>query len=381
MVGLSMLQTEYRAGMRIIAGRGRTMGLASADPYAEMRVETVEHVDLDNVARGENARMTLRYGDELRDVLLCRTSIHDDAYAPSRWRTIWTEPLPQDDAAAIALVAGALGAERLRSAILLWIGSVMQDGSAYAHPLIEDARYGEGGYEGHQSIPTSGMAYAPLGIVVQTDVALEGRSLVVAQLKDATEVDGIAIHRIEAPRVIMRDVGLKQAAEAIPIVPRLPGFHASGNFAGWYAICENEERAHALQEDSEALVLCWNEAGRTETKCLAQSGIAFWRNDDPDAYAESSVPGPGLWMWTEVDYRGFTDHEGVYDADMSGKWCPASEEDVERMTGSISAAAEDIVEYTGAEEGVAPETTVSKLIAEAHRVIATSKPARSGIAA
>lgn len=347
MIGMHMRPQDYVVGQRVVAGRGRRLALKDTVSYEEMRVETVESIDQEAIARGSNAAMTLRHQDQVRTVMLCHTGISDTAVERQPWQTLWTEPLPDDDAAAIKLVAGALGFERPHSAALIWIGSPTETGRAYAHFLMEhhDADRFE-----HQPIPSTGMAYLPLASRIQTEEQLAPRTLVVAGLRKAYVEDGVVTHVIDCVRTVLLDVGLEDAAKAVPVLGRQRNHFGSANFAGLTEICENEERAHAMAEPSEALVFCWMDGDSQQVKVLAKTGIHFWRNDDPECYAEQTVPGPGLWLWADVEGHAYTDHEGGHDYDMDGSMLPAVEQDVERMFGSMDDLVTELHEYTGTTE-------------------------------
>lgn len=360
MIGNHRLQGEFQPGLRVVSGRGHTYGVGGSRSWEELRVEEVVEVDHDALRRGSNARMTLRHGDEVRSVMLCHTSIADTAIERNPWKTLWTDELPTDDAVAIELVAGALRSSDSRKVILLWIGSVMDDGVAYAHLLLDRVDMDD---RQNLAIPTSGMAYAPHAIKIMAKDGLENRTLIVATLGRAHEEEGVTVHSISGVRTLMRDVGLKTAAEAVPSASSTKGHYTITNFAGWYEITENEDMAHACTQPSESLVLCWEDGDRQYVKCMGQTGIDFWRNDDPECYAEQSIPGVGLWMWTDVKYHGYRDHEGGYDADMDGDWSPATPSDVERMFGPVEEIAADIREYTGEDES---DATAERYIRLAH---------------
>lgn len=360
---MNIAMRDYHPGQRVVAGRGRSTMLGGGITHQEMRIETVETLDHEAVGRGHNARMTLRHGSELREVLLCNTSIADHQIAASPWTTLWTEPLPESDAAALALVAAVASAPYHRT-LLLWIGAAMEDDTAYAHVITDRMRTDVDVEEG--CCPTDGMGYFPHPILVKGEFRFEPRSVVAVTLEDATEREGVAMHSVRDARMLFRNVGLEEGAEALPMRTRR-GMFDTGNLAGWYEVDENEERAHAMTEPSEALTLCWSDGGDTQIVCLAKTGIDFWRNDDPEAYARDGVPGHGLWMWGNVRYRGYLDHEGGYDADMSGDWTPATELDLERMAGSVDAVRDDVVEYTGEQES---DDVVERYMAMARELLA-----------
>lgn len=367
MTGMNVAQTDYHVGQRIVAGRDARTNLEGDISYGEMRMETVESIDEDARGRGNNARMTLRHGDETRTVLLCWTKIDDRTVQETPWRTLWSEPLPVDDAQALAYVRAVTSTETYRSVALLWIGAVKPDGGAYAHMLTET--HEQDAERGRCVRESPGMHYGAHPISVRGGQPLIPRTLVAARLTGAEGEDGVVVHEVRILATIVEDVTLVEAASAMPVQTRRPGCRGTHNLVGWFRINEEEDRALARTEPSEALTLCWMDGGSAVVKCLAKTGIDFWNNDDPETYAENAVPGPGLWMWRNVQYRGYRDHEGGYDADMDGDWEPATQEDVLRMAGSISAAEDDVMHYI--DEHI--EDPVGTYIAMAQAIMETRK--------
>lgn len=336
MMGMRMSASDYHAGMRVIAGRGMRRDLRGRRIWDELRIETVAGMDGD-VRRG-NVRMTLAHDGGTRDVLLCHTSVLDDAFDDGGWRTLWSEPLPVDDAVALAYVGSVLS-RNLAATALFWIGAAMDERTAYAHLVTDDhSEYAEGqGRHGSMSRSVRSM-------VVRGTTPLVAGTLVAARLGEATQEDGVTIHAIDEEAVLMEDVKLDEAAAAMPV--RIGMFEHSGrNLAGWHEISRNEALAQAHSEASEALVLRWREGTRLQAACLATTGVAFWNVDEPELHAVGPIPGPGLWMWSDVVTRGGCDHEGVYDFDLRGTWTPASLHDVVRMAGGLRAVRDDIRDH------------------------------------
>jgi hypothetical protein len=343
MKGMHLSQRDYRVGQRVVAARDRRTDLTGTAEYGAMRVETVESIDEDARRMGYNARMELRHADEVRTVLLCGTSIHDDAIERTPWRTIWSEPLPDRDEAATAFAGAVTGTDGYRDVALAWVGCVTADGIAYVHLLTDDRRRD---VEVGDVVETPGaLSYGARAIAMRFPSEPKARSVVAARLHQAVYEHGLFVHHAASVTEILHDIALDAAAGAFPVLDRRPGTMGTSNLVGWHRIDEDEERAHAMTEPSEALTLCWNDGADDQVKCLAKTGIDFWRNDDPEAYARDAVPGPGLWMWRNVRYRGYRDHEGGYDADMDGDWQPATEDDVVAMVGTLSAAESDILHY------------------------------------
>ena len=354
MKGRHLSQDDWHAGLRIVAGRDPVLGAGMADMrrthYGELRIEVVDWIDEDARRQGLNARMRLRSGGETREALLCRTGVNDQEIEDTPWRTLWTEPLPGDDAVALAFVHAVAGHPGHRDVGLLWVAATGPDGVAYAHPLVERDEHRENGE--HRGARTPGCMIATPAIAVRSAVAIAAGTVVAVRPGEAVVEDGRTVHLVGDPDVVMTGTTLAQATEAFPVARAPAGMAGWSNLAGRHAYDDAEERAQACNEASEALTLCWMDGGRKEVSCLAKTGIDFWRNDDPEDYARGTIPGPGLWMWRNVRYRAFTDHEGGWDGDMSGEWTVASEDDVLRMTGSLRAAASDIAHYTGDDEAL-----------------------------
>jgi hypothetical protein len=328
--------SDYHAGMRVVAGRGMRRDLRGARTWEEMRIETVVHIDGD-VGRG-NVRMTLAHAEGTRDVLLCHTSVLDDAFGDDVWRTLWSEPLPVDDAVSLAYVASVLSRDVAATA-LFWMGVAVDERTAYAHLVTDDhSEYAEG--QGRHG----SMYRAVRSVVVRGSTPVVAGALVAARLGEATQEDGVTIHAIHDETTLLERVTLDEAAAAIPV--RIGTFEHSGrNLAGWHEMSRNEALAQAHGEASEALVLRWRDGERLRGTCLATTGVAFWNVDEPELHAAGPVPGPGLWMWSDVTTRGGCDHEGLYDFDLRGTWTPASLHDVVRMAGGLRAVRDDIRDH------------------------------------
>ena len=345
MIGHHRSPTGLRAGDRVVAGLGERTRFEGGRAWSAMRIETVVDIDADAVRRGGNAVMTLAHGDETRRVIAGHTGVHDDQIESTGWRTIWIDPLPAGDAVALTLVRTIAGTPRGGSCVLLWIADIMPDGRAYAHQITDI-----GETEGVNLVGTDGCLYDQQPIAIRADEPFARRALVVAHLGRAQDEDGVVVHRLVAARTLLADIALPAAAAAIPAAIHPADHFHHGNLAGRHAVLEEAERAWTETQPSEAVVLAWNDGGTAWTRCLATSGIAFWHNDDPGAYAEQSVPGPGLWMWTEVSMRVYTDHEGVADCDMEGEWRPATMADVERLLGPVPCADRDIADHACEDE-------------------------------
>lgn len=350
MKGRRLSQNDYHVGQRVVSGRDPKIGLGLGPgehdliTYRDMRVETVEAIDEDARRMGTNARMVLRHGDEVRTVLLCHTGIDDRHVEDTGWRTLWSEPLPEDDHAAIALASAIHSTNGYRDISLFWIAAAAEDGICYAHMLTDAVSECE-------EIPIirshGALSYTTVAVALRCPVEAAPRSVIAVRLEEARAEGGRVIHCGGHATVIMTDVDLDIAAGSIPIRTQPPGIVSAGNIAGWSVLDDAEGRALALEEASEALTLCWDDGGTRGVTCLAKTGIDFWKNDDPEAYAETTIPGPGLWMWRNVRYRSHVDHEGVWDGDMQGEWHPATTKDVLAMAGSLDAVADDIRHYTG----------------------------------
>ena len=340
MKGMAMLAREIVPGHRFVAVRNMTQDLKGRRRWDDLRIETVEAVDSAAVKRGDNARVTLRSGPETREVMVCHTGVADDAIAITGWRTVWTEPLPADDREALAYVGALLADKGYRDVALLWIGAA-RGVEAYAH-LITDRVHAD-----EPLAATEGMHYAPTAIGVLATEPLEEGSLVAASMDRAHKTDGRFVLELKHAEVIRRNVSLKDAVGIVPVVPRIGRMTPNGNLASWHDIDERFDEAQARSEPSEALVLAWGEGRELRASCLGKRGIAFWHNDDPEPYAEDGVPGPGLWLWSDVAVRGYVDHEGGHDMDMTGDWTPAKDEDIKRLFGDPSCLDGEISEHCG----------------------------------
>lgn len=354
MIGCHRIAPEFEPGTRVVSARGRRLGPNDEATWEEMRVETVTSVDRDAIGRGHNARMTLVSADGEREVMLG----YGGPVAHGGWLTLWTDPLPDDDAAALALVSGAFGSRG--KAALFWIAAANGDGVAYAHQIADMV------WADDEMETAGGLHHDPRAVRLRADDALESGTLVVGRLGRATMDDGVVTHVLGNARCVMRDVTLMRAADAFTRPPHVNTLF-SGNFASRRDLVDVEREAEARAERSEALVLCWKDGGDHRCMTLAKTGIAFHHEDDPNAYAENSVPGEGLWMWRDVVGCGGYDHEGGYDYELDGDWVPATEADVLDMAGSLDAMASDIRDYTGAPQEAEP---VERYMALARKVAA-----------
>lgn len=345
MLGRNSVQTDFHVGKRVVAGNGTSSILEGEDDHLNLRVEIVEQIDMDAVGRGENAMMVLRSGDETRNVLLCSTRVIDDLDGPSAWRTMWTDPLPENDGQALAFVRAAHARDARQgreTVLLLWVVAATAGGRGYAHLLTENSDAADASHA-----TGNGLHHSIHALAIEVEDDLESGSLVAGRLKDAYLRDGIIVHKFARCHLIASNLTIEQAANIVPRPAISKGRFAISNFGGWHQVHNEEEQALARSEPSESLVLGWMEGGRLEVQCLASTGIAFWMNDDPASYAETSIPGPGLWMWRNVRRSGHTDHEGVYDESMEGEWQRATIADVTHMIGSVDDCANEIREYTG----------------------------------
>lgn len=347
MLGMHRTMTEFTPGTRLVSGTTLIKGLDGIRRSAALRIETVESIDAEAVAAGWNARMTLRCGFWTRDVILCQTSIVEEG----PWKVAWTDPLPADDAEALALVAGAHMTGDGRRAVLLWVAQI-SDGVAYCHQLTDD------GNSDDRLLSGEGMRWDASAIVVES-TQLEPNMVVAALHAGAVVRDGRIVHHIIHPAPIMRDTTLARAI-TIPS-PNLCGY-ALGNFEGTHRLREAEDRAHASTQRSEALVLRQH-GGKPHalTAILASTGTAFHMQDDAVELLADAPPGDGLWMIADAVFTAWADHEGEWDARIDGTWRPAEQTDLAAMLGSPAAVQDAIADATDGEPEDAAQTPEARM--------------------
>lgn len=342
MRGMNTTQHDYHVGMRLVTARDRTQGLDGVSRFREMRIETVEDIDREAIGRGHNAVMTLRHGEDTRRVILCYTSIAEDA----PMRVVWSDPLPDDDEAALALVAGAYADPASRRAALFWVGAVA-DQVAYCH-LVTDDLHGDQGLQ-----PVGGrMSASAKAIAIGVWNGAARGDLITGLLADATKDKGLTVHRLKGVATVMSGVSLEDAAPPMAERSRRRGFGWS-NFMGMDQIEEMEDRAHQATLRSEALVLRWMDGDREQTRVVSSTGLAFHHVDDAECYVEDSIPGVGLWMFENARLGSSVSYEGEHDSWMEGRARPATAQDVASMFGSTDDLDRELIDIMDETEGQA----------------------------
>lgn len=350
MKGLKTLQREISIGHRLVSVSRLAYGLNNTRTLESPQIERIVEIDGEARRNGHNITITLEGPSGRRDVVMAHTGFVYDAK-----RTIlWSEPLPDDDEEAIALVAAAYMRSDSHSSLLFWVGKGC-DGLAYCH-LITDRIHAE------EPVmkAAGGMYYAPHGIPMRLPTDVSEGMLIGVDRVDATLEDGLIIHKPRNVQIVMRNKTLAQAA-ALPAAPRRRSEFAGGNFGGMYEINNAEELAIAVSEPSEALVLVWSDGDRQETTVLGSSGIAFHQQDDVAIYLEDKIPGPGLWSFVDAKMYGSYSYEGEYDQDLEGSAIPADHAAIERLFGPIEELPREVLEITG-EVGDA-DTLIAQAIA------------------
>lgn len=337
MNGMNKRTAEISAGHRVIAVKGLKVDLNGYYQYDGIRIETVKDIDQNSIQQGHHAIGTLQHGEDVRKVVFLAMGGISETEFPSPWKVMWTEDLPARDDDAIDYFKAVQMKHQQRTA-LMWVSSIRHDGIAFAH-LISDRQY----TEDQLTFEDGKMGYGPRPLLIRYDGLIHERALYGIVTKKASFEDGQYIHEVENVHNIMSNVSLLEALD------RLPGRELKnlcGNLMAAGMLEENEDRAYASSKPSEALVAAWKEGNSVCTAVIGSSGIAFWNNDDANCYAESEVPGPGLWLWHDVKWFGYTSHEGEHDATMEGDWSPATDQDIERLWGDRSNLIEEIAAYS-----------------------------------
>lgn len=344
MIGMNRHQRAFQVGTRVVSARDRRTGLDDGASFGEMRVETVVDLDLDVVAAGNNARMVLAHAGGTREVRLGYTSIHEEG----PWRVVWTDPLPDDDQAALRIVGDLLGLNGgYRRTVLLWI-AMREDEISYAHQLWDHDEVTE-----HAGIPQPvgpfRMSSAPIRIRGLNEMG--PGDLIACLHHDAMLENHLYEHIVKNPRTIAYAATPADIPAALPWQRHVRNRNTigKGDLAGPHAFEEAEDLAWARTQPSEALVAAWEDetaAGRksVNVSVIDRSGIAFHNNDDPEAYLEHTVPGPGLWKFENARMHSWRSHEGEYDSDIEGDWRPANEQDVLATHRDLTDAGREIVE-------------------------------------
>jgi hypothetical protein len=334
--------SEYFPGMRIVSARDTRYGFNNISGYESVRIERVVSVDERAVKLGHNTRVMIENDEGQREIIVGRTSIIENYKEDKGWKVVYTEDLPEDDNVAIAYVKNATRRSSGKPA-LIWLAAKVSDNTFYAHNLYDTTS------ENINILGTDGLFYSdrPFLITINGNEMDKPKEeihvgdVVCGFLGKACKERGVYHHSMNAGRVIYKAESVDKAANVIPCKK---GIGYSGILAGDYDVTEREEIAEACSEKSEGLLLAWRDGDAKDLSLsfMGTSGIAFWRNDDPEIYAEQSVPGEGLWVWENVTYSSYRSYEGEYDADMEGDWKPATAEDITRLLGHQWNAEEEI---------------------------------------
>lgn len=335
MRGVSTTQRDIEIGHRLVSVARIEIGLNKVQRLADPQIERVTAIDEDARRMGHNMRLTLEGPSGARDIYMAHTGFNEQGPR----RVIWSDPLPEDDEVAIALVSAARMATEGRQSILLWIGGI-DSGIGYCHQVTdqihaEDNLVVDGGY-----------AHTPYGIPVLIPDGIGAGALIGVDRLCAEIVDGRCVHKPANVHVVMGQCTLKQATD-MPVARRRRSTFSYGNFGGLSVVTDAEELAQARAEPSEALVVVWMDGDSQQTHVLGTTGIAFHRQDDVAIYLEDKMPGIGLWLFANASMHGSYSHEGEYDQDLDGDAVPADHAAIERLFGPVDEIAREMVEVIG----------------------------------
>jgi len=335
MRGQHTLQREIAVGHRIVSVSRLAYGLNKTRTLEGPSVERVVEVDEDARRLGHAMRLVLEGPEGRREVHMAHTGFRRDP----RREILWSDPLPEDDAQAIALVAAAFLRDSGYASLLFWAGP-SHDGVSYCH-LVTDVVHAE-----EAMVATDGMFYSPHGIPMRLPDGVAAGTLIGVDRLRAEMVDGRCIHTPANVVTVMTGVTLAEAC-AIPVVERRRSDFPVGNFGSMHEVMEAEELAYARNEPSEALVVSWMDGDSRQVHVLGSSGIAFHHQDDIACYVEGHIVGDGLWLIANAEMHGYHDHEGGYDQDLDADAVPADHDAIRRLFGPVAEIAREMVDVIG----------------------------------
>lgn len=356
MRGLHTLQREIAPGHRIVIASRLAHGLGKLRTLENPAVERVVEIDEDARRMGHNMRLQLDGPGGTREVIMAHTGFVRDGLR----EILWSDPLPDDDAEAIALVAAAYMRDDGHGSLLFWTGHV-NDGIAYCH-LVTDKVWAE-----EAMVATGNMYHSSHGIPLRLTGDIPAGSVIGVDRLRAEMVDGLCVHTPANMVTVMTGKTLAEAA-AIPIrKPRRSDFGCA-NFGSMHDVIEAEELAFARNKASEALVVSWMDGDQRQIHVLGSSGIAFFRQDDVGCYIEGHIVGDGLWLFANAEMHGTYDHEGGYDQDLDGDAVPADHAAIERLFGPVGDFAREMVDVIG--DPVEADALIAQAVAadEADRI-------------
>lgn len=362
MMGMHTLQREIAVGHRLVSASRLAYGLNNMRTLENPQVERVVQVDEDARRLGHNMRVTLEGPDGVRDVVMAHTGFVRDG----RREILWSDPLPDDDAEAIAMVAAAYMRTNGYRSLLFWT-TPAHDGIAYCHLLSDQVHADE------PMIVTSGLAHSSHGIPLLLPEGIAAGSVIGVDRLRGGIVDGRCVHSPLNVVTVMTGRTLAEAA-AIPSWKRTRSDWHSGNFGSMHDVNEAEELALARSQPSEALVVSWMDGDDRQVHVLGSSGIAFHHQDDIAAYIEGHIVGDGLWLFANAEMHGYHDHEGGYDQDLDGDAVPADHAAVERLFGPVGDIAREMVDVIG--EAIEADELIAQAVSSDIADRAASEAAR-----
>lgn len=352
MLGVHKYQTEFKVGDRIVSAKSLRAGYDYKKghetlSYSDIRIETIREIDETSKAMGHNITAKVGHDDKERKVIICRSSIQEyqESNQHPEWKVVWTDPLPEDDELALNYVKAVIQNRTTGKTGLFWTRNGGNN-VIYAH-MLSDSR------EFHEEIKVMSeyekenyFSYSCHALLFKTEENLPEKTLFTGIVDKANLENGVMINDLASITILKSNIELDAASQIIADQEE----KNPGNLMPYRKILEIEEVAFVKTLPSEALVLAWNDGERVSATVLGSSGYPFYQNEDPDAYAEETIPGPGLWAWRNVSMHVYRSYEGETDVSMEGDWEVADEKIITSLWGPLSDMDDEIREYTGDED-------------------------------